>query len=214
MTATWIDALPELDCSALPALFPDPRGPALDEPRATWRKTQHQAEDRRGVSNARQLIDRLPGPGESLHYLWSGQWRHAHTIPVILDLAACPCRLLSVASLGFDDRCTDLLLAELDAHRIARIDVVSSIYHAAHNPSQSQRLTDELAQRGSRHRPAKCHAKVLSFEFIDGRATVVESSSNLRSCQMQELSVISGDPELARWHAQWIAEVLDRELTK
>ncbi|NLF70097.1 MAG: hypothetical protein GX575_13740 [Candidatus Anammoximicrobium sp.] len=208
---TWLDELPCIDPGALPAVFPDSHGPALDSPRATWRKTQHEAEDRRGASRARELIRRLPARDESLHYLWSGQFRHATIIGVVLDLAACPCRLLSVATLGFDDRCTDLLLGELDAGRIARIDVVSSIYHQAHNPTQSKRLTDELAQRGSRHRPAKCHAKVLSFQFADGRAAVVESSSNLRSCQMQELSTISGDPALAKWHAGWIAEVLDRE---
>lgn len=208
---TWTDTLGEIDVAALPALFPDAHGPALDEPRATWRRTQHAAEDRRGASRARELITRLPAPDESFHYVWSGQFRHATIIGVVLDLAACPCRLLSVATLGFDDRCTDLLLGELDAGRVASIDVVSSIYHQAHNPTQSKRLTDELDRRGSRHRPAKCHAKVLSFQLADGRATVVESSSNLRSCQMQELSVISGDPELAKWHAQWIAETLDRE---
>jgi len=208
---TWLDELATIDPGALAALFPDAHRAALDEPRGIWRKTQHEAEDRRGASRARELITRLPAPDESLHYVWSGQFRHATIIDVVLDLAGCPCRLLSVATLGFDDRCTDLLLAELDAGRIARIDVVSSIYHAAHNPTQSQRLTDELARRESRHRPAKCHAKVLSFQFADGRAAVVESSSNLRSCQMRELSTISGDPELAKWHAQWIAETLDRE---
>lgn len=208
---TWTDALCEIDPASLPALFPDPTGPALDEPRAVWRQTRHEAEDRRGASRAKELIRRLPEPGESLHYVWAGQWRHATLIPVVLDLAGVKCQRLSVATLGFDDRCTDLLVGELDAGRIQRIDLVSSIYHQAHNPTQSRRLTDELDRRGSRHRPAKCHAKVLSFQLVDGRAVVVESSSNLRSCQMMELSTVSGDPELAKWHARWISEVLDRE---
>lgn len=211
--ADWTDSLCELDVATLPVLFPDPRVPSLDAPRAVWRKTQHQAEDKRGASNARQLIERLPGPDESLHLLWSGQWRHATIVPVILDLAGCSCQL-AISTLGFDDRCIELLVTELDAGRIQRIDALSSIYHAAHNPHQSRRLTDELSQRGSRHRAGKIHAKVLSFEFIDGRAVVVESSSNLRSCAMLELSVISGDPALGRWHAKWISEILDREAAR
>ena len=208
---TCLDTLPTIDVATLPALFPDAHPAALDEPRGTWRRTRHEAEDRRGASRARELITRLPEADESLQFLWSGQWRHATVVPVILDLAACTCSRLSVATLGFDDRCTDMLVAELDAGRILHVDVVSSIYHQAHNPTQSKRLTDELSRRGSRHRPAKCHAKVLAFQFLDGRAVIVESSSNLRSCAMMELSVISGDPVLAEWHCRWIGEVLMRE---
>lgn len=210
---TWLDELPTIDPGALPALFPDAHGPALDEPRAVWRKTQHAAEDRRGASRARELIDRLPAPDESLHYLWSGQWRHATLIPVVLDLADCSCHL-AISTLGYDERCGRLLLAELDAGRIQHIEMTSSIYARAHYQDLDRWITAELAKRNSRHAASKTHAKVLSFEFTDGRAVVVESSSNLRSCAMMELSVVSGDPELAKWHAQWIGEVLDRELTR
>lgn len=207
---TWLDELPTIDPGELPALFPDAHRAALDSPRVTWRQTRHEAEDRRGAHNARQLIDRLPEPGESCHYLWSGQWRHATLIPVILDLADCTCHL-AISTLGYDERCGRLLLAELDAKRIQHIDMTSSIYARAHYQALDEWITAELAQRGSRHAASKTHAKVLSFEFIDGRAVVIESSSNLRSCAMMELSVVSGDPTLAKWHAQWISEVLDRE---
>lgn len=211
---TWLDALPCIDVAAMPALFPDAHPAALDEPRATWTRSRHEAEDRRGASRAKELITRLPGPDESLHYLWSGQWRHASIIPVVLDLAACQCRQLSVSTLGYDERCGRLLLAELDSGRIQHIDMTSSIYARAHYQALDKWLTEELSRRGSRHAASKTHAKVLAFQFADGRATVVESSSNLRSCAIMELSVVSGDPSLAEWHAAWIAEVLDREQSR
>lgn len=211
---TWTEHLAELDPAALSAIFPDPRAPALDEARAVWTRERHAAEDRRGARNARQLIDRLPEAGESLHYVWSGQFRHATVVPVILDLAGCTCRQLSISTLGYDDRCVELLLSELDAGRIQRIDMLSCLYHAAHNAEQSARWTQELARRGSRHAASKTHAKVLSFQFTDGHAVVVESSSNLRSCSMLEMSVISANPALAEWHRKWIDDVLTKELSR
>jgi len=206
----WTDQLCELDPSALQPIFADSHPAALDSPRALWRKTQHEAEDKRHISRAKELITRLPAPDESLHYVWPGTFRHAAVIPAVLDLAGCSCQL-AISTLGYDKRCGELLLAELDNGRIQHIDMTSSIYARAHYQALDKWLTAELAKRGSRHAAAKVHGKILAFQFTDGTALVVESSSNLRSCQMLEASVISGCPKLAKFHREWISQVLDQE---
>ncbi len=210
--ADWLDSLTALDPNSLQSVFPG-SDQAVNMERAIWRKTQHEAEDVRHLANAKQMITRLPTADESLHFVWSGTFRHATIIPLILDFAECPCCHLAISTLGYDERCGNILLAELDDGRIQQVAMTSSIYHRAHNPKLDEWLTQEFTRRNSRHAASKTHAKVLSFQYSDGRATVVESSSNLRSCQMLELSVVSGDPVLAEWHARWIDDVLKRELT-
>jgi hypothetical protein len=184
-------------------------GISLDAPRVFRRAGEHLAEDARARRTARELIRRLPAVSECIHLLWSGAFRHADTIPVVLDLAGARCETLSIATLGFDARAVQILLTELDGGRINRIEMVSCVYAQAHFRELDSWLTSELKRRGSRHAAVRTHAKVLAFSFAEGQQIAIESSSNLRSCRMLELSVVTHDPALVAFHAGWIRELLD-----
>jgi len=53
------------------------------------------------------------------------------------------------------------------------------------------------------------HAKLLLMQLVDGRAYVVESSANLRSCSSIEQIVMIHDNALFDFHRQWVNEIME-----
>ena len=48
------------------------------------------------------------------------------------------------------------------------------------------------------------------MEVADGRAYVLESSANLRSCRMAEHFALHHDPGLLQFHRRWIESMLEQ----
>ena len=212
---TWTEALHPLDLDRLSPIFPGDAiaknvGVALDDERVHRRRGRHEAEDVTRISRARDVLQRLPKPGESFHVLLSGHFRNSDFIPAILDLAGERCDRLSICTLGFDRHTGEMLLTELDAGRITHLSMLSCVYAQSHFPDLHGWLTAELARRGSRHLAARVHVKVMAFDFADGRRIALESSANLRSCNMAELTTATGDAGLTAFHHRWIGELFER----
>ena len=208
---SWTDLKP-IDLDVLRPVFAadavaKDAGACLEDEQVFRRRGHHLTDDCTRISKAKEVLHRLPEPGESFHILLSGHFRNSDFIPAILDLAGNRCDRLSVCTLGYDRHTVDMLLREIDGDRIGHISMLSCVYAQSHYPDLHQWLTAELSRRGSRHMAARVHVKVMAFDFPDGRRITVESSANLRSCRMTELTVIIADAGLTQFHHDWIAEL-------
>ncbi|NLY01768.1 MAG: hypothetical protein GXY83_37255 [Rhodopirellula sp.] len=220
MTAeTWTDSLHALDLDVLQPVFPADAirknaGVALDDEQVFRRRGRHEADDCTRISRAKDCLTRLPDDGESIHILLSGHFRNSDFVPTILDLAGSRCERLSISTLGYDRRTVDMLLRELDGERIGRLSMLSCVYAQSHFPDLHNWLTTELDRRGSRHMAARVHVKTMAFDFPDGRRFALESSANLRSCNMCELTTITADSGLTAFHHRWIDELFEKAQAK
>ena len=161
--------------------------------------------DARRLANAVEHIGRLPEPGEAFHLVTAKQYSLWHVIKAALQLAA-PAKIsrLTVATLGFSRQNLEELLAALDAGDIGQVDFLFSVYFKSNEKEICERLAHELTTRGQRVVAMLTHAKVLLMETTDGRAFVVESSANLRSCSSIEQIMVTNDAALLRFHREWI----------
>ncbi len=213
------ETLKPIDLDGLQPVFPgdairkDARL-ALDDEQTHKRKGTHTADDATRIGKAKDCLTMLPGDGESVHVLLSGHFRNSDFIPAILDLAGERCEKLSVCTLGYDRKTCSTILGELDNDRITHLSMLSCVYAQSHFPDLHAWWTAELARRGSRHLAARVHVKVMAFDFADGRRIAVESSANLRSCNMAELTTVTAAEELTAFHHKWIDELFQKASTK
>lgn len=159
--------------------------------------------------NAVRDIRSLPEPEESLHVICRGNFPLWSIVPATLALAA-PAVIdaLHVATLGFSTSNATALLDLIDARKIKTVWVVASVYFERQSPAEYRLMADGLAQRGQKIVALRCHAKVITMALSDGRAFTVESSANLRSCRNIEQFALTNSPDLARFHAGWIEQVI------
>lgn len=160
--------------------------------------------------NAVKDIEKLPEAGEATHIIARGNFPLWQIVPATLALAA-PATIerLSIATLGFSAGNVTDLMALFDAEKIAAVEIVASVYFERQNPAEYRMMADGLAERGQRIAALRSHAKIIAMTLSDGKAFAVESSANLRSCRNIEQITIIHDAELYRFHAGWIAQVID-----
>jgi hypothetical protein len=165
--------------------------------------------DARRLQNAIEHIGRLPEPGEAFHCVTAKRYSLWHVIQATLHLAA-PATIayLGIATLGFSKTNLDDLLAEIDSGRIWKCDFLYSVYFKSNERESCERLAHELTTRGHRVVAMLTHAKILLMALTDGRAFVVESSANLRSCSSIEQMMLTQDRELHEFHRNWVDELM------
>ena len=156
-----------------------------------------------------RLLSRLPEPEESFHMVTAKRYSLWHVIRATLQLAS-PATIayLGIATLGFSRQNLDELLAEIDSGKIGKVDFLFSVYFKSNERESCERLAHELTTRGHRVVAMLTHAKILLMELTDGRAYVVESSANLRSCSSIEQMVMMHDADLLRFHRTWFDELM------
>lgn len=64
-----------------------------------------------------------------------------------------------------------------------------------------------LDRRRQRVAAARTHAKIIGMRMADGRAFVIESSANLRSCRNIEQFVMTQSRSLFDFHEGWMNDV-------
>jgi hypothetical protein len=214
----WTEVLQRIPLDHLPRVFGEElAGHEADAGRKWVGDRKHvRRTDRAVMLDARRLQDaiehigRLPEPGEALHMVTAKRYSLWHVIQATLQLAA-PAHIayLGIATLGFSKQNLDELLAAIDAGYIGKVDFLFSVYFKSNERESCERLAHELTTRG--HRVVACltHAKVLLMQLSDGRAFVVESSANLRSCSSIEQIMLTQDRELFQFHRQWINELME-----
>lgn len=161
------------------------------------------------VANAARHLERLPADGESFHCVMKGNYHAWDLVPAALQLAeGATIAHLSVATLGFNKSNAAELIELFDAGKIAAVDFICSCYFKSTCAGEFQFLHAGLIARGQRIAAVRSHAKILGFEFSDGRAMVIESSANLRSCHNVEQFSLTHDRELLEFHRSWIDRLL------
>jgi hypothetical protein len=163
-----------------------------------------------GIREAKQVLEHLPGPGESLHAIVTARLDLTDVVNALLESVG-PCDRMRVATLGFNEKNLRMMLDWLDAGRVQSLGLVASIFFRSHKGDLWQRTLADLRSRN--HRAACCHshAKVVAMAFADGRAFSIEGSANLcGNGSGREQFALFNDPALAAWHAGWIDELLHR----
>jgi hypothetical protein len=212
----WTQSLATLDLDGIKPIFPELVGEEKDAGREWVGDRRHvRRTDKRVMLDARRLQDavahigHLPEPGEAFHLVTAKRYSLWHVIEATLQLATpATVAYLGIATLGFSKTNLDELLAEIDAGRIAKVDFLFSVYFKSNERESCERLAHELTTRGHRVVAMLTHAKILLMELSDGRAFVVESSANLRSCSSIEQIVVTHDRGLFDFHAKWIDEIM------
>lgn len=215
-----LDELKTLDLAAIRPVFPELQGlekdtgrRLIDDRRHVRRTDKRVMLDARRLQNAVEHIGRLPEPGESFHLVTAKRYSLWHVIEAALHLAApATIKYLGIATLGFSKDNLDALLRLLDAGKIGRVDFLYSVYFKSNERESCERLAHELTARGHRVVAMLTHAKILLLELSDGRALVVESSANLRSCSSIEQITIFHDRALFDFHRRWIDELMEAKV--
>ena len=162
------------------------------------------------VSNASKHIGQLPTWGETIHAVMKGNYNAWDLIPAILALAApAVCAELYVATLGFNERNANELLAMIDAGTVKRVVFVCSCYFQATTAGVFKHMADGLAARGQKIKAIRNHAKLQLLRLTSGDDIVVESSANLRSCRNIEVFSMTNDSTLYDFHKGWIDSVME-----
>jgi len=194
-----------------PLLARRPSGEATPGPtilrRTSARRTMLRALE---VRNAVRELDRLPDVDEYVHIVMRMNFPLWSIVPAILRLAA-PATIedLAVATLGFNTSNAHDLMAMLDDGRIGRVLFLCSVYFEKANGREFAFLAEGLRTRGHRIAAARSHAKVVAVSMSDGRAFVVESSANLRSCRNLEQMTMTQGRDIYEFHAGWIGELVE-----
>ena len=170
--------------------------------------------DGRGQVAAGELVTRLPAKGETVHFLMDGNFRLSDVIPIIQQHIGQPCRL-TICTLGLNNDTTDQLAAMLKAGTLAELRLAFSSYFKASDPDTAVYAVQTLTRQGATVAVERLHAKLQLYQPAKGRARyVLETSSNLRSCQCVEVVSVTNDPGLYHWHDQWLTGFFNRNSIK
>jgi hypothetical protein len=168
----------------------------------------------RGQVAAGELIQRLPAKGETVHFILDGTFRLADVIPVIQSRIGQPCHL-TICTLGLNNDTTDQLAAMLKAGTLAELRLAFSSYFKASDPDTAAHAVETLTRQGATVAVERLHAKIQLWQPAKGRARyILETSSNLRSCQCVEIASVTNDPGLFNWHSEWLEKFFQHNAIK
>ncbi|MEM8783079.1 MAG: hypothetical protein AAGE65_09520 [Planctomycetota bacterium] len=176
-------------------------------------RTRRRAKQRRAVRCLREgaaadHIGALPDAGEDVVLVLTGRYHGFDVLTAILDLAKCPARHVTIATLGFNRAQTDTLGELLDHDRIEGMTFLASDMFAAKNGATSAYLRECLETRGQTYAVARNHMKLMLVELCDGRRIVTHGSLNLRRCNCFEQMQISQDDELFAFFAGVVGDII------
>jgi hypothetical protein len=170
------------------------------------RTRRRQFVDGQGEANAAALVTRLPRTGEALHFVMDGTFTLANVLPVIQAHIGEPCRL-TICTLGLNDQTTDQLAAMLRAGTLSGLRLAMSSYFKASDPETAARAVTVLTQAGAVVAVERLHAKLQLWQPTTAQGRyVLETSSNLRSCNCVEVATLTNDARLYNWHHRWLTK--------
>jgi hypothetical protein len=190
-----------------PAEAPEPKPPA-DAKAGRTILTHTSVRRLVGLRKAADVLDSLPGPGESLHGVLYGFFNLCHLLIVLLDRLSVPCLHLRVATLSMCSRNVAELAALIDCGAVKRLDVLTSDFQRKHDKAIFAELLEAMHQRGQRVAAARSHCKLLLLDMEDGRKYALEGSPNLRTSRNAEQFCLTQDALVHDHYAVWFDEVV------
>jgi len=131
-----------------------------------------------GISEAKQVLEHLPGPGESLHAVVTARLDLTDVINALLERIG-RCERMMVATLGYNARNLKTMLAWLDSGTAGGIGLVASRFFHSHNQALWETTLEEFRSRKQRAAYCHSHAKVVTMAFATGERLSIEGSANL-----------------------------------
>jgi hypothetical protein len=166
------------------------------------------------IAEAKDILDQLPGPGQSLHLLMTGRYDLMHLLLVVFHQRQEPIDHLRIATLSFNKKNLAEILELLDTGKVKRLSFVFSKFFKEHSTDVYQLTAAELRKRGQRFAAPRSHAKVVCCQWQGGDKLTMEGSANLRSNSNQEQLALFTDAALHDWHARWIDGLIDKHETE
>ena len=158
----------------------------------------------------REIMPRIPQPGQSVHAVGPGQYDFFTFLPEILSMIGHADRV--TASTWTINHPNTIELFELwDAGRIGTVDFLTGDYFKRRDTAIYTMLVNGLRARGGRYRAFKNHSKLMMIEnpARDAYITIV-GSANLTANPRLEIYVITNDRPLYDFHREWVEEVLTK----
>jgi hypothetical protein len=169
------------------------------------RTRRRQFVDGQGEANAAALVKRLPRTGEALHFVMDGTFRLSDLLPVIQAYIDQPCGL-TICTLGLNLDTVSELAAMLKDGRLTALRLAMSSYFRASDSETADQAVEVLTRGGAVVAVARLHAKLQLWQPATARGRyVLETSSNLRSCNCVEVATLTNDARLYNWHDKWLA---------
>ncbi len=180
--------------------------PAADAPAIV---AEAQARRTAKLAEAAGVLDVLPGEGETLHALMTGRYDLMHTVTALIaKLGTCP--EVRIATLSYNRRNLDDMIALLDTQAVGRMTLLASSFFRSHNKELFAETLQAFRDRGQLAAAARSHCKVVTLATADGRRFSLEGSANLRTNSNREQFALTHDATVHDWHAAWIDELVSR----
>jgi hypothetical protein len=163
-----------------------------------------------GITEAKAVLDHLPGPGESLHAVCTARMDLTDVIEALLERLG-QCDRMLIATLGYNEAKLATLLRWLDCGAVRGLSLLASIFFRSHKGALWEETLREFRRRQQRAACCHSHAKVVALAFASGNTLSIEGSANLcGNGSGREQFALVNDPGLHDWHAAWIDELVSR----
>jgi len=139
-----------------------------------------------------------------------GNFRLSDVIPIIQQHIGEPATL-TICTLGLNNDTTGQLAAMLQAGTLAELRLAFSSYFRASDPDTAANAVQTLTKAGATVAVERLHAKIQLWKpATKPDRYVLETSSNLRSCQCVEIASITNDAGLFNFHDSWLTQFFNR----
>jgi hypothetical protein len=163
-----------------------------------------------GLREATEALDKLPGPGESLHVVSTARLDLTDTLAALMVKLSAVSEM-RIATLGYNEKNLAALLEWLDEGAVKTVSLVASLFFRAHKRGLWETTLKQFRQRKQRAACCHSHSKVVTLHFASGVKMSIEGIANLcGNGSGREQFALFNDPALHDWHSAWIGELLDR----
>jgi hypothetical protein len=156
------------------------------------------------LKEASAILDHLPEPGESLHFLLSGTYDLTTMLGYLVTSYGAKCVEMRIATLAFSSRNTAELMRLVDSGIVGKLSLLASDFHRKHSPAEWAEAVQEFGKRGLRISAPRSHCKVVTMLFADGVKLALETSANARTNNNTEQATLFNDASVHDYHAAWI----------
>jgi hypothetical protein len=184
-----------------------PKGPSGEQPSAGRPAAfLAKAHKRRFASlkHAKDLLEHVPGEGESLHCIMTTFADLASIIAALLDRLDCVCTTLRVSTLSASKRNVCEFCQLLDQGRVESLDLLASHFWSRYEEEIFTFTREEFRSRPARLGIARSHCKITTIALADGRRYTIEGSGNTRSNRNSEQFSLARDRELFTFYDDWL----------
>src|ERR1019366_5861861 len=165
------------------------------------------------LHRAADVLASIPGPGETLHALMTGEFDLMHLIAVLIGQVG-PCQAVRFATLSYNKRNLAEMLRLFDEGRVREMHLLCSVFFRDHNKDLWTETQSQFRDRRQLVAASRSHCKVTTFACTDGRRFTLEGSANLRTNKNFEQFTLTEGQQVHDWATDWIDKLISRHERK